>query len=141
MAAALGGTAPEKPIDSPRLDDQFYEVASNITDGYRKFFLKSNSEAAKIEPAIQKEIQDKDDILDRLLSRSNLQKICNRQYRAVDWLALWSRIYRREARADAAVILEELDQEDRSASHPFEQLRAGLRAEVRLLVMILEETK
>ena len=141
VAAALGGTAPEKPIDSPRLDDQFYEVASNITDGYRKFFLKSNSEAAKIEPAIQKEIQDKDDILDRLLSRSNLQKICNRQYRAVDWLALWSRIYRREARADAAVILEELDQEDRSASHPFEQLRAGLRAEVRLLVMILEETK
>jgi hypothetical protein len=77
--------------------------------------------------------------MERYLADTWLQKLCNRQYRSVDWLRLLVKLNSPEAEPDAIRIIQQMEVEDAMAASPIEQFRSGLLAEVRLLGLLIPD--
>ncbi|MDP6117210.1 MAG: hypothetical protein QGG53_35560 [Planctomycetota bacterium] len=138
----------ENPLEKDNLmDRQLYDQIKTTAKGYEDL-LAGNPKFQTLRGRTQSDFQakvdaakNKDYVLDKFLTTTYLQRACNKQFSAVEWLAMNMKLNGSRVARETEIKLNTMYANSEKAVTPLGQLRAGLITELRLLTSLLKKKR
>lgn len=129
------------------MDRQLYDQIKTAAKAYADL-LAANPKFQTLRGRAQQDFQaavdalkNKEYVLDKFLTTTYMQRTCNKQFSAVEWLVMNMKLNDPRLARDLEIKVNTMEANSDNAVTPLGQFRAGLITELQLLTMLLERKK